>query len=113
MEVHILCVQKSKGDVEGKIEAKKKIECFDDLCRGYGGFGALGDSVYTRELIPRLVEGPWDKPICHVSTSGTHTAAITESGRLENCLSHAVMILQGQHSSCGRREEKLKRPSEL
>ncbi|XP_074376749.1 uncharacterized protein LOC141718263 [Apium graveolens] len=48
-------------------------------CRGYGGFGALGDSVYIRELIPRLVEGPWDKPICHVSTSGTHTAAITES----------------------------------
>lgn len=49
--------------------------------RGYGGFGALGHSVFTRELIPRLVEGPWDKPICHVSTSGTHTAAITESGR--------------------------------
>ncbi|KAL1807995.1 RCC1 domain-containing protein RUG3, mitochondrial [Daucus carota subsp. sativus] len=49
---------------------------------GYGGFGALGHSVYTRELYPRLVEGPWDKPICHVSTSGTHTAAVTESGEL-------------------------------
>ncbi|KAK6919817.1 Regulator of chromosome condensation, RCC1 [Dillenia turbinata] len=49
---------------------------------GYGGFGALGHSVYHRELFPRLVEGPWDGTIRHVATSGTHTAAINESGIL-------------------------------
>ncbi|KAM7498714.1 hypothetical protein LguiA_023128 [Lonicera macranthoides] len=49
---------------------------------GYGGFGALGHSVYTRELLPRLVEGSWDGEIRHIATSGTHTAAITESGEL-------------------------------
>ncbi|KAL6561461.1 RCC1 domain-containing protein rug3, mitochondrial [Orobanche minor] len=47
---------------------------------GYGGFGALGHSVYHRELLPRLVEGSWDGEICHIATSGTHTAAITKSG---------------------------------
>lgn len=50
--------------------------------RGYGGFGALGHRVYHRELVPRLVEGSWDAEICHVATSGTHTAAITKSGGL-------------------------------
>ncbi|EYU43151.1 hypothetical protein ABFS82_08G118800 [Erythranthe guttata] len=49
---------------------------------GYGGFGALGHSVYHRELLPKLVEGSWDEEICHVATSGTHTAAITRSGKL-------------------------------
>ncbi|KAL3518854.1 hypothetical protein ACH5RR_021443 [Cinchona calisaya] len=49
---------------------------------GYGGFGALGHSVYHRELLPRLVEGPWTEEICHIATSGTHTAAITKSGDL-------------------------------
>ncbi|KAA8526176.1 hypothetical protein F0562_008085 [Nyssa sinensis] len=49
---------------------------------GYGGFGALGHSVYHRELFPRLVEGSWDGEICHIATSGTHTAAITKSGEL-------------------------------
>ncbi|KAJ0028523.1 hypothetical protein Pint_36681 [Pistacia integerrima] len=49
---------------------------------GYGGFGALGHSVYHRELFPRLVEGSWNGKIRHISTSGTHTAAITESGEL-------------------------------
>lgn len=49
---------------------------------GYGGFGALGHKVYHRELVPRLVEGSWDAEICHVATSGTHTAAITKSGEL-------------------------------
>uniref|UniRef100_A0A5B7CA60 Putative E3 ubiquitin-protein ligase HERC2 n=1 Tax=Davidia involucrata TaxID=16924 RepID=A0A5B7CA60_DAVIN len=49
---------------------------------GYGGFGALGHSVYHRELFPRLVEGSWDGEICHIATSGTHTAAITISGEL-------------------------------
>ncbi|WMV38580.1 hypothetical protein MTR67_031965 [Solanum verrucosum] len=49
---------------------------------GYGGFGALGHKVYHRELVPRLVEGSWDAEICHVATSGTHTAAITKSGRI-------------------------------
>lgn len=49
---------------------------------GYGGFGALGHSVYHRELFPRLVEGSWDGKICHIATGGTHTAAITESGEL-------------------------------
>ncbi|KAH7521117.1 hypothetical protein JRO89_XSUnG0110100 [Xanthoceras sorbifolium] len=49
---------------------------------GYGGFGALGHSVYHRELFPRLVEGAWNGKIRHIATSGTHTAAITESGEL-------------------------------
>ncbi|KAL8162107.1 hypothetical protein V2J09_013596 [Rumex salicifolius] len=49
---------------------------------GYGGFGALGHTVFTRELTPRLVEGSWSGKIKHISTSGTHTAAITESGEL-------------------------------
>ncbi|VVB17538.1 unnamed protein product [Arabis nemorensis] len=49
---------------------------------GYGGFGALGHSVYTRELVPRRVDGSWDCKISAIATSGTHTAAITESGDL-------------------------------
>nr|POE79229.1 e3 ubiquitin-protein ligase herc2 [Quercus suber] len=49
---------------------------------GYGGFGALGHSVYHRELFPRLVEGSWSGKIHHIATSGTHTAAIKESGEL-------------------------------
>ncbi|XP_021728032.1 ultraviolet-B receptor UVR8-like [Chenopodium quinoa] len=49
---------------------------------GYGGFGALGHSVFTRELIPRLVEGPWTEKIKHISTSGTHTAAVSVSGEI-------------------------------
>ncbi|KAJ8760134.1 hypothetical protein K2173_010990 [Erythroxylum novogranatense] len=49
---------------------------------GYGGFGALGHSVYHRELLPRLVEGNWNGRICHITTSGTHTAAISESGEV-------------------------------
>ncbi|XP_068655432.1 RCC1 domain-containing protein RUG3, mitochondrial isoform X1 [Aristolochia californica] len=49
---------------------------------GYGGFGALGHSVYHRELLPRLVIGPWNGKICQIATSGTHTAAISDSGEL-------------------------------
>ncbi|KAD4982510.1 hypothetical protein R6Q59_002109 [Mikania micrantha] len=49
---------------------------------GYGGFGALGHSVYTRELSPKKVEGTWDGKISQIATSGTHTAAITETGQL-------------------------------
>ncbi|GAB4836672.1 hypothetical protein Ancab_001583 [Ancistrocladus abbreviatus] len=49
---------------------------------GYGGFGTLGHTVYTRELVPRLVEGSWSGKIKHIATGGTHTAAITESGEL-------------------------------
>lgn len=52
----------------------------NEVLRGYGGFGALGHSVYTRELVPRRVEGSWDSKISAIATSGTHTAAITESG---------------------------------
>ncbi|KAL7142330.1 hypothetical protein ABFS83_08G116600 [Erythranthe nasuta] len=37
---------------------------------GYGGFGALGHSVYHRELLPKLVEGSWDEEIRHIATSG-------------------------------------------
>ncbi|KAG6420405.1 hypothetical protein SASPL_116932 [Salvia splendens] len=50
--------------------------------RGYGGFGALGHSVYHRELLPKMVQGSWDEEMCHIATSGTHTAAITKSGKL-------------------------------
>ncbi|KAJ0682405.1 putative regulator of chromosome condensation 1/beta-lactamase-inhibitor protein II [Helianthus annuus] len=49
---------------------------------GYGGFGALGHSVYTRELSPKKVEGAWEGKISQIATSGTHTAAITEAGQL-------------------------------
>ncbi|KAG0492551.1 hypothetical protein HPP92_005949 [Vanilla planifolia] len=49
---------------------------------GYGGFGALGHSVYHRELLPRLVEGSWTGKIVHLATSGAHTAAVTDSGEL-------------------------------
>ncbi|XP_031252079.1 RCC1 domain-containing protein RUG3, mitochondrial-like isoform X3 [Pistacia vera] len=59
-----------------------KIFTWSVICRGYGGFGALGHSVYHRELFPRLVEGSWNGKIRHIATSGTHTAAITESGEL-------------------------------
>ncbi|KAK1352541.1 hypothetical protein POM88_053238 [Heracleum sosnowskyi] len=63
------------------------------LTRRYGGFGALGYSVYTRELIPIL-----DKPICHVSTSGTHTVAITESDAFdtEQLLLYVEKLKHGQ-----------------
>ncbi|KAL3007409.1 hypothetical protein AAZX31_08G332400 [Glycine max] len=53
-----------------------------EVFTGYGGFGALGHSVYHRELFPRLVKGSWEGTIKHIATSGTHTAAITESGEL-------------------------------
>lgn len=52
----------------------------NEVCRGYRGFGALGHSVYRRELFPRLVKGFYEGTIKHIATSGTHTAAITESG---------------------------------
>lgn len=57
----------------------------NEVCRGYGGFGALGHTVFTRELVPRLVEGSWTEKIKHITTSGTHTAAVTESGVLIAC----------------------------
>ncbi|XP_020252041.1 RCC1 domain-containing protein 1-like isoform X1 [Asparagus officinalis] len=47
---------------------------------GYGGFGVLGHSVYHIELLPRLVNGPWEGTISHLATTGAHTAAITDSG---------------------------------
>ncbi|KVH97083.1 Regulator of chromosome condensation 1/beta-lactamase-inhibitor protein II [Cynara cardunculus var. scolymus] len=53
-----------------------------DSSMGYGGFGALGHSVYTRELSPKKVEGSWEGRITQIATSGTHTAAITEAGQL-------------------------------
>lgn len=49
---------------------------------GYGGFGALGHSVYHRELLPRMVKGTWSEEICHIATAGTHTAAVTKSGEV-------------------------------
>ncbi|EPS64187.1 hypothetical protein M569_10592, partial [Genlisea aurea] len=49
---------------------------------GYGGFGALGHSVYHRELLPRQVEGSWDGEIRHIATSGAHTAAVTSHGKV-------------------------------
>ncbi|KAJ6792815.1 ultraviolet-B receptor UVR8-like [Iris pallida] len=52
------------------------------LTWGYGGFGALGHSVYHRELLPRLVNGPWNGTLSHLATSGAHTAAVTDSGEL-------------------------------
>lgn len=50
------------------------------VCRGYGGFGALGHYVYHRELLPKQVSGPWEGKITHIATSGAHTAAVTDSG---------------------------------
>ncbi|KAK9131615.1 hypothetical protein Scep_011143 [Stephania cephalantha] len=49
---------------------------------GYGGFGALGHRVYHRELVPKKVEEAWSGKICQIATSGTHTAAVTDSGEL-------------------------------
>ena len=57
---------------------------FSVVCRGYGGFGALGHYVYHRELLPRQVKGPWEGKIRHIATSGAHTAAITDSGRSDS-----------------------------
>lgn len=59
---------------------------FTVVCRGYGGFGALGHYVYHRELLPRQVNGPWEGKITHISTSGAHTAAITDSGRSDSLI---------------------------
>lgn len=53
---------------------------YNEVYRGYGGFGALGHSVYTRELSPKRVQGTWEGQITQIATSGTHTAAITEAG---------------------------------
>nr|XP_043625271.1 RCC1 domain-containing protein RUG3, mitochondrial isoform X2 [Erigeron canadensis] len=59
-----------------------RLVMFSHVYRGYGGFGALGHSVYTRELSPKRVEGNWEGKIAQIATSGTHTAAITEAGQL-------------------------------
>jgi hypothetical protein len=59
---------------------------FTVVCRGYGGFGALGHYVYHRELLPRKVNGPWEGKISHIATRGAHTAAITDSGWSGSCL---------------------------
>jgi hypothetical protein len=50
------------------------------ICRGYGGFGALGHSVYHRELIPKQVRKHWEGKIVYLASSGAHTAAICDSG---------------------------------
>ncbi|KAJ0027405.1 hypothetical protein Pint_36697 [Pistacia integerrima] len=39
---------------------------------GFGGFGAVGHSVYHRELFPRLVEGSWNGKIRHIATWDTY-----------------------------------------
>ena len=36
--------------------------------------------MYHRELFPTLVEGSWDGKTCHISTTGMHSSAITDSG---------------------------------
>ncbi|KAJ6885543.1 hypothetical protein NC651_026240 [Populus alba x Populus x berolinensis] len=45
--------------------------------------GAMAVSVhsgmYHRELFPRLVEGSWDGKTRHISTTGMHSSAITDS----------------------------------
>jgi hypothetical protein len=51
------------------------------VCRGYGGFGALGHYAYHRELLPKRVNGLWEGNITHIATSGAHTAAVTGSGQ--------------------------------
>lgn len=65
----------------------------NEVCRGYGGFGALGHTVYTRELVPRLVEGSWNEKIKHIATSGTHTGSITESGELIPLVQHHLKFM--------------------
>ncbi|KAI9114673.1 hypothetical protein K1719_014371 [Acacia pycnantha] len=66
----------------GGLHSVALISSGDVFTWGYGGFGALGHSVYHRELLPRLVKGSWEGTIQHIATSGTHTAAVTESGEL-------------------------------
>ncbi|KAK3006187.1 hypothetical protein RJ639_015803 [Escallonia herrerae] len=70
------------AEVDGKASSVTVNHNVDSVSRGYGGFGALGHSVYHRELLPRLVKGSWNGPISHIATSGTHTAAIARSGEL-------------------------------
>ncbi|KAJ0027722.1 hypothetical protein Pint_36487 [Pistacia integerrima] len=102
----IKCVMESDNEVRKKVKEKSEKsrlavmeggssyaalgDLIDGLCsvdfnshhnlQGFGGFGAVGHSVYHRKLFPRLVEGSWNGKIRHIATSGTHTAAITESG---------------------------------
>ncbi|KAJ0011243.1 hypothetical protein Pint_32813 [Pistacia integerrima] len=49
-----------------------KIFAWSVSCKGYGGFGALGHSVYHKELFPRLVEGSWNGKIRHIATLMGH-----------------------------------------
>ncbi|KAL2643551.1 hypothetical protein R1flu_011138 [Riccia fluitans] len=53
------------------------------VLRGFGGFGALGHSSYTKELSPKKLTGQdWMDDVVHISAGGSHTAAITSSGEL-------------------------------
>ncbi|KAJ0027721.1 hypothetical protein Pint_36485 [Pistacia integerrima] len=54
------------------------------VCKGYGGFGALGYSVYHRELFPRLVEGSWNGKIQRHRNQRNTYHAIIESVVLLN-----------------------------
>ncbi|CAA6669861.1 unnamed protein product [Spirodela intermedia] len=51
------------GDIRsvalGGLHSTALLRCGDIFTWGYGGFGALGHSVYSRELLPRRVIGPW------------------------------------------------------
>ncbi|KAJ0088836.1 hypothetical protein Patl1_33129 [Pistacia atlantica] len=80
--------------MESDNEVRKKVKEKSEKSRlavmeGGSSYAALGDlidvghSVYHRELFPRLVEGSWNRKIRHITTSGTHTVAITESGWIE------------------------------
>ncbi|KAJ0087645.1 hypothetical protein Patl1_33115 [Pistacia atlantica] len=69
----IKCVMESDNEPDNTMALSLK----NEVCRGFGGFGALGHSVYHRGLFPRLVEGSWNGKIRHIATSGTHTAAIS------------------------------------
>ncbi|THU68662.1 hypothetical protein C4D60_Mb08t06220 [Musa balbisiana] len=62
---------------------------------GYGGFGALGHSVYHRELLPRVVKGSWEENMTHLATSGAHTAAITETGQVSSLLGVVIKEMVG------------------
>ncbi|CAA7406835.1 unnamed protein product [Spirodela intermedia] len=74
------------GDIRsvalGGLHSTALLRCGDIFTWGYGGFGALGHSVYSRELLPRRVIGPWHESISQLATSGAHTAAVSDSGEL-------------------------------
>ncbi|KAJ0088858.1 hypothetical protein Patl1_33086 [Pistacia atlantica] len=112
-EVRKKVKEKSEKSRLAVMEGGSSYAALGDLIDGVnGGFGALGHSVYHRELFPRLVEGSWNGKIRHIATSGTHTAAITESGiepvRIHNGAEENKGALRKSRGEDGLRRDRAK-----